>query len=109
MYYAQDPVYYNPFWQMIRYDEENILLNSRWHGIYSFNMKTYEVKKIESFTENNYTSIYLDSYKRLWVSVYGNGLYCYQGDQLIKHFTASNSPLTYDVIHDIMERDNHFG
>ena len=55
-------------------------------------MKTYEVKKIESFTENNYTSIYLDSYKRLWVSVYGNGLYCYQGDQLIKHFTASNSP-----------------
>ena len=69
-------------------------------------MKTYEVKKIESFTENNYTSIYLDSYKRLWVSVYGNGLYCYQGDQLIKHFTASNSPLTYDVIHDIMERDN---
>ena len=106
LYYAQDPVYYNPFWQMIRYDEENILLNSRWHGIYSFNMKTYEVKKIESFTENNYTSIYLDSYKRLWVSVYGNGLYCYQGDQLIKHFTASNSPLTYDVIHDIMERDN---
>lgn len=78
LYYAQDPVYYNPFWQMIRYDEENILLNSRWHGIYSFNMKTYEVKKIESFTENNYTSIYLDSYKRLWVSVYGNGLYCYQ-------------------------------
>ena len=66
LYYAQDPVYYNPFWQMIRYDEENILLNSRWHGIYSFNMKTYEVKKIESFTENNYTSIYLDSYKRLW-------------------------------------------
>ena len=59
LYYAQDPVYYNPFWQMIRYDEENILLNSRWHGIYSFNMKTYEVKKIESFTENNYTSIYL--------------------------------------------------
>lgn len=25
---------------------------------------------------------------------------------MIKHFTASNSPLTYDVIHDIMERDN---
>ena len=52
------------------------------------------------------TDQYVNSYKRLWVSVYGNGLYCYQGDQLIKHFTASNSPLTYDVIHDIMERDN---
>ena len=39
LYYAQDPVYYNPFWQMIRYDEENILLNSRWHGIYSLSSK----------------------------------------------------------------------
>lgn len=36
---------------MIRFDDENILLNSRWHGIYSFNMRTYELKKIESFTE----------------------------------------------------------
>lgn len=106
LYYAQDPAFYTPFWEMIRYDDENILLNSRWHGIYSFNMTTYELKKIESFAENNYTSIYLDSHQRLWVSSYGNGLYCYQKGELLKHFTVSNSPLTYDVIHDITEREN---
>lgn len=106
LYYAQDPAYYTPFWEMIRYDDEHILLNSRWHGIYTFNMKTCELKKVESFTEKNYASIYLDSHKRLWVSVYGNGLYCYEKDKLLKHFTVSNSPLTYDVIHDIIERDN---
>lgn len=105
LYYAQDPAYYTPFWEMIRYDDVNILLNSRWHGIYSFNTVTCELKKIESFTEENYTSIYLDSFNRLWVSVYGSGLYCYQEDKLLKHFTSSNSPLTYDVIHDIVERD----
>lgn len=105
LYYAQDPAYYTPFWEMIRYDDANILLNSRWHGIYSFNTVTCELKKIESFTEENYTSIYLDSFNRLWVSVYGSGLYCYQEDKLLKHFTSSNSPLTYDVIHDIVERD----
>lgn len=105
LYYAQDPAYYTPFWEMIRYDDVNILLNSRWHGIYSFNTVTCELKKIESFTEENYTSIYLDSFNRLWVSVYGSGLYCYQEDKLFKHFTSSNSPLTYDVIHDIVERD----
>lgn len=106
LYHAQDPAYYTPFWDMLRYNEENILLNSRWHGIYLFNLKTNELKKIESFTEKNYTRIYLDSHKRLWLSVYGGGLYCYQKDKLLRHFTASNSPLTYDVIHDIMEREN---
>lgn len=106
LYYAQEPAFYTPFWQMIRYDEEHILLNSRWHGIYSYNLRTAEFKKIEYFNETNYTSIYLDSHGSLWVSVYGNGLYCYQNKELIRHFTTSNSPLTYDVIHDVLEREN---
>lgn len=106
LYYAQDPALYNPFWEMVRYDEDNILLNSRWHGIYSFNMVTREFSKVTAFDEKNYTSIYLDSHKRLWLSAYGNGLYCYQNKELLKHFTTLNSPLTYDVIHDITERDD---
>lgn len=106
LYYAQDPAYYVPFWEMVRYNDEYILLNSYWNGIYSFNLKTHELKKIEAFTEKSYTTIFLDSHKRLWVSVYGSGLYCYQEDKLLKHFTTSNSSLTYDVIHDIEEKDN---
>lgn len=106
LYYANDPAFYTPFWKMIHYDDEHILLNSHWHGIYSFNLRTNELKKIESFAEKNYTAIYLDSRKRLWVSVYGNGLYCYENDKLQKHFTTANSPLTYDVIHDMTERGN---
>lgn len=106
LYLAKDPAFYTPFWEMIRYDEQHILLNSRWHGIYSFNLRTKVLEKIESFNEKNYTSIYQDTHKRLWVSAYGNGLYCYQNNQLLRHFTTSNSPLTYDVIHDITERNN---
>ncbi|MGP1538245.1 two-component regulator propeller domain-containing protein [Bacteroides pyogenes] len=106
LYYADDPAFYTPFWQMERCDNEQVLLNSRWHGIYSFNLKTHELKKIDSFTEKNYTCMYLDSRKRLWISSYGNGLYCYENNKLLKHFTTSNSPLTYDVIHDITEREN---
>lgn len=105
LYYMQDAAVYIPFWEMVRYDDQNILLNSCWAGIYKYNMKTNALKKLESFTENNYSCILLDSHKRLWVSVYGNGLYCYQGDQLLKHFTTFNSPLTYNVVHDILERD----
>lgn len=106
LYYAKDPAYYVPFWEMVRYDDEHILLNSCWNGIYSFNIKTHELKKVDVFTGKSYTTIFLDSHKRLWVSVYGSGLYCYQEGKLLKHFTTSNSSLTYDVIHDIMEKDN---
>lgn len=107
LYYAQDPAFYTPFWKMIRYNEETVLLNSRWHGIYTFSLKTHKVEKIDFFQEKNYTSIYLDSHRQLWLSAYGNGLYCFRDDKLVKHFTSANSPLTYDVIHDMTEKDNH--
>ena len=94
------------FYEMVRYDEEHILINTRWHGIYFFNLKDASMERLEMFAGNNYTCIYLDSYHRLWVSAYGNGLYCYEGEKLIRHFTTENSPLTYNVIHDIIEKDN---
>ena len=90
LYYAKDPAYYVPFWEMVRYDDEHILLNSCWNGIYSFNIKTHELKKVDAFTGKSYTTIFLDSHKRLWVSVYGSGLYCYQEGKLLKHFTTSS-------------------
>lgn len=94
---------------MVRYDDEHVLLNSCWNGIYSFNIKTRELKKIETFTSKSYTAIFLDSHERLWVGIYGSGLYCYQDGKLLKHFTTSNSLLTYDVIHDIVEKTISFG
>ena len=98
--------FYFLVWEMIRYDDESVLLNTQRNGIYSFNLKTNRVQKVESFSEKHYSSIFLDSYKRLWVGVYGDGLYCYQNGALLKHFTMNNSPLTYNVIHDIAEKDN---
>lgn len=106
LYYARDEASYTPFWQMIRYDTDNIMLNSRWHGIYRYNLRTNELKKLDSFTEKNYSCILLDSHKRLWVSAYGDGLRCYRSDTLLQHFTTFNSPLTYNVVHDILERNN---
>ncbi len=97
---------FTTFWEMMHYTDDTILLNSRWHGIYSFNLTNLELRKIDCFTGENYTAIYLDSHHRLWVSLYGDGLYCYEGERLIKHFTTANSPLSYDVIHDLVERDN---
>ena len=98
---------YTTFMDMVRYDEETVLLNSRWRGIHSMNILNYEIQKVEYFKGVNYTSIYVDSKRRQWVGLYGEGLFCYENGVIIKHFNTSNSPLTYNVIHDITEKDNH--
>lgn len=95
-----------PFRKMVRYDNKTILMNTQWNGIYSFNTETKQLKKMEEFTANNYSSFYVDKQKRLWISPYGEGLYCYKDSKLLKHFTTKNSALSYNVIHDITEREN---
>ncbi len=103
---AKNPATSCSFLQMIRYDDRHVLLNSRWYGIYSFDLDTNELNKLSVFNEGNYTDIFLDSRGRLWVSPYGDGLYCYEKGKKTLHFTSDNSPLTYDVIHDITEKDD---
>lgn len=105
LYMASDPSGFTPFWEMICYDDDQVYINTRWHGVYSYQLSTGKLVKINYLSEGNYTSIFLDSDKRLWISAYGNGLFCYQNDQLIKHFTTLNSPLTYDVIFNMLEKD----
>ena len=91
--------------KMVRYDNTHILLTS-WTGIYLFDLDTNQLKKSEHSTDNYYTCIYVDSQKRLWISPYGKGLYCYQNNQVLKHYTTANSSLSYDVVYDIVEKDN---
>lgn len=106
LYLEQEPTTYISFRKMIRYDNRHVLINTSWHGIYLFDLHTNQLKKIDSFKDTNYTCIYIDSLNRLWISPYGDGLYCYKDSLLIKHYTTKNSPLTYDVIYDIAEKDN---
>lgn len=94
-----------PFRKMAHYNNA-ILMNTQWNGIYSFNMATEQLEKMKDFTANNYSAIYVDKKGHLWVSPYGEGLYCYKDGKLLKHFTSENSSLTYNVIHDITEREN---
>lgn len=106
LYQTNDPSGFTPFLEMIRYDNDQVYINTRWHGVYSYRLSTGKLNKINYFSNGNYTSLFLDSNGLLWISSYGNGLFCYRGHQIIKHFTTLNSPLTYDVIYDMVEKDN---
>ena len=106
LYMAEDYSGFTPFHKMLQYDDKQILLNTRWHGVYSYRLDTRKMEKVPYLTGYNYTSFHLDSQRRLWISAYGNGVFCYENGQISKHFTSTNSPLTYDVIYDMVEKDN---
>lgn len=100
------PNLYIPFKKILYYGNNVVLINTQWNGIYSFNIKTEELEKIKDFGADNYSAFYVDKKGHLWISPYGKGLCCYQNGKLLKHFTSENSPLTYNVIHDIVEKDD---
>ncbi|WP_288360090.1 two-component regulator propeller domain-containing protein [uncultured Bacteroides sp.] len=105
-FFKQLPNAHIPFRKMVYYDNNTILMNTQWNGIYSFNMKTKQLKRIEDFAADNYSAIYVDKKNHLWISPYRKGLYCYKNGKPLKHFTSENSSLTYNVIHDITEKEN---
>lgn len=94
------------FLNMLLYDPGHVLINTRWYGVYLYDLQTASLKKLDYLSERNYPCLFKDSVGRLWASSYGNGLFCYKDGKEVKHFSTSNSPLTYDVIHDMVEKDN---
>lgn len=94
------------FLNMLLYDSDHVLINTRWYGVYLYDLQTASLKKLDYLSERNYPCFLKDSDGYLWVSSYGNGLLCYKDGREVKHFSTSNSPLTYDVIHDMIEKDN---
>ena len=106
LYTTKDPNRYITFDRILSYDKNRILINTKWHGVYFYHLDTNQLKQIEYLSDKNYSACFIDTDKRIWISSYGNGLFCYENGKIIHHFTSSNSKLTYDVIHDIIEKDS---
>lgn len=88
--------------QMVYLNDATILCSSRWNGIWLYDVNHKMMKRTTFCSEKNIMSVTVDALKRIWVSPYGKGLFCYspQG-KLLHHFSTSNSDLNNDVILDI--------
>ena len=112
----QDPVMYplksdiklyTNFTQMIPLDEKNVVINTNIYGIYNYNFDDHKLTYLDYIPKGNSPTIFIDSHKRLWISEYGQGLYCYENGQILKHFTTQNSLLSYNVILTMEEKDGY--
>ena len=102
----KDSLFYSSFYHIEKYGSQHLLLNTRWHGVYQYNLKTRHLSRLEYIPQGNHSALHVDSLNRIWISDYGKGLYCYSQGKQTAHFTTGNSPLNYDVIHTLAQKDN---
>ncbi|MDC1106040.1 two-component regulator propeller domain-containing protein [Prolixibacteraceae bacterium] len=96
------------FKKMIKLDNNTILANSKWKGVYSINIKDKSVVKIKIKISPHTPAIFLDSHDKIWISDLTDGVRCFDRNwNLIHYFTSKNSPLTHDIILDFEEQNNN--
>ncbi|WP_034040448.1 two-component regulator propeller domain-containing protein [Wocania ichthyoenteri] len=94
------------FEQLVYLNENTILANSRWRGMYLYDIKNKEIRKIDSLNDPDYVNIFVDSQQRIWLTAYGKGVFCYSSNwKLLHHFSTKNSPLTNDIVLDFEEKN----
>lgn len=94
------------FNHILGWSEGQLILASRYDGIYTYNLRTQEIRELQFDFKKDIAAIYTDALGNLWLSPYGEGLYCF--DSTLKqtlHLTRKNSDINNDVILDIIERD----
>ena len=93
------------FHKMIRWDENRLLLGSRWDGLWEYNMTAGTLSQVPFYPEGTVTALLQDSKARLWIATYAKGIYCFsQEGKLLHHYNTANSSLSNDVILDIIEK-----
>lgn len=97
------PIEYN---HILSWTGDVLILGSRYEGIYAFDRNKNTLKELSLVKKKDITSLYVDTQKRIWLSPYNQGLYCFSSDgKQILHLSRSNSDLNNDIILDIIERD----
>lgn len=83
-----------------------LVLRTRRNGLWTFNIKSKELKRLTFVREKETMALYVDDKKQIWVAPYGKGMLCYDKKGIIvAQYNSLNSGLNNDVVLDILERD----
>lgn len=83
-------------------DENNLLLTTRWDGMWRYNRSTGEISRYPGIEGLEVSASHIDRLGRIWVAVHNSGLTCYdQSGRKLAHFDRSNSNLGCDMVLDI--------
>lgn len=89
------------------WDDQTYIASCKHDGIWIYDLKRQTMSRCPFVQKHNVNSIFVDSQKRLYVSVYGNGVFRYRHDGTPDgHFSVQNGKLTHNVVSDFVEKDS---
>ena len=92
---------------ILNIEGDKVLLNTKKHGLLTYNYTTNEIYKDDSlpFT-NTVSAIFINAEGYIYLSPYRQGLFCYDPKgKLIAHYKSENSKLSNNIILSILEKD----
>lgn len=95
------------FYQFIgQLSDDKFVLASRWEGTWLYDSTTGKVSALNVCDGKGIMAAYIDSKKNLWLSPYGDGIYCFDRNlRQVYHATMANSTISSDIILNIIEKD----
>lgn len=83
------------------------VLSTRWDGLWLYDRNRATISRLPGCPEKRIMASMVDSDGRLWVSVYGEGVFCYERDGSRTHVLhAGPRGLGSDIVLDIAEKDS---
>jgi signal transduction histidine kinase/ligand-binding sensor domain-containing protein/DNA-binding response OmpR family regulator len=97
---------FNDVRSLLLLSENKLMIGTRFEGLMIFDFSKNSIEKIElgnnkksPIAETTYIStLFKDSYNRIWIGVYGDGLYCYtEKSGIIAHFNQDNGLIDENI------------
>lgn len=89
------------------WEGQTYIASSKRDGIWMYDLGKQTMSRCPFVQERNIYNIFVDSKRRLYVSIYGNGVFRYRHDgSFDRHFSMQNGELTYNVVSDFVEKDS---
>ncbi len=87
--------------------DNRILIGTRWNGLFIYDIATSCIERAPFYSDNNTSAYFVDRNNNVWLSPYGEGLFCYNSQgELTAHYNTNNSDIGYDIILDIESKDD---
>ncbi|MCD7924478.1 MAG: response regulator [Bacteroides sp.] len=93
---------------IISLDKNSILCSSRWARNILVDVRTGKIKSDHFTPDHEFTAMFLDSKRRIWIASYNNGIKCYSHNgKLLTSYTTQNSQLSNNTVMCIAESNYH--
>ena len=104
--FKESPFEFSPNYVYL-YDEKErkVILSFLEKGLWWYSLDTGDMERVSFIPKGNIPSMYIDSFKRIWVAIYNKGVFCYDREGRLQEHLETPERLTHNIVQDMCEKD----